>query len=79
MPATRASLLVRLRDPCDETAWREFVTLYGPLKSFRCNELGHLCDNASGMLVPPPKNGGVSNLQGCVSNETSTGMLTTPA
>src|SRR5262245_21035935 len=31
IPPTRASLLVRLRDPRDEAAWREFVELYGPL------------------------------------------------
>jgi RNA polymerase sigma factor (sigma-70 family) len=31
IPATRASLLVRLRDPCDGAAWREFVDLYAPL------------------------------------------------
>jgi RNA polymerase sigma-70 factor (ECF subfamily) len=31
IPPTRASLLVRLRDPHDEAAWREFITLYGPL------------------------------------------------
>jgi RNA polymerase sigma-70 factor (ECF subfamily) len=31
IPATRASLLVRLRDPQDEAAWREFVDLYAPL------------------------------------------------
>jgi RNA polymerase sigma-70 factor (ECF subfamily) len=30
-PATRASLLVRLRNPRDEAAWGEFVDLYGPL------------------------------------------------
>jgi RNA polymerase sigma factor (sigma-70 family) len=30
-PATRASLLVRLRDSQDEGAWREFVDLYAPL------------------------------------------------
>jgi hypothetical protein len=30
VPPTRASLLVRLRDPRDEDAWREFVSLYGP-------------------------------------------------
>ena len=30
-PSTRPSLLVRLRDPRDEAAWDEFVTLYGPL------------------------------------------------
>src|SRR5438132_1655098 len=31
IPSTRASLLVRLRDPRDGAAWREFVDLYGPL------------------------------------------------
>ena len=31
IPPTRASLLVRLRDPQDAEAWREFVALYGPL------------------------------------------------
>jgi RNA polymerase sigma factor (sigma-70 family) len=31
MPPTRASLLLRLRDPLDGAAWREFVDLYAPL------------------------------------------------
>ena len=31
IPPTRPSLLVRLRDPRDEAAWREFVDLYAPL------------------------------------------------
>jgi RNA polymerase sigma-70 factor (ECF subfamily) len=31
IPLTRASLLVRLRDPQDQAAWREFVDLYAPL------------------------------------------------
>jgi RNA polymerase sigma-70 factor (ECF subfamily) len=31
IPPTRASLLVRLRDPRDEAAWTEFGTRYGPL------------------------------------------------
>ncbi len=31
IPPTRASLLLRLRDPRDEAAWKEFVDLYGPL------------------------------------------------
>jgi RNA polymerase sigma factor (sigma-70 family) len=30
-PLTRASLLVRLRDPQDEEAWAQFVDLYAPL------------------------------------------------
>src|SRR5438445_11896637 len=30
-PATRASLLVRLRDPHDKEAWAQFVQLYGPV------------------------------------------------
>jgi RNA polymerase sigma-70 factor (ECF subfamily) len=31
IPPTRASLLVRLRDPQDGAAWREFVDLYVPV------------------------------------------------
>jgi RNA polymerase sigma-70 factor (ECF subfamily) len=31
IPATRASLLLRLRDLGDAAAWTEFITLYGPL------------------------------------------------
>ena len=31
VPATRASLLVRLRDRLDQAAWSEFVRLYAPL------------------------------------------------
>src|SRR3954470_5268261 len=31
IPPTRASLLVRLRDPQDEAAWTEFIDLYGAL------------------------------------------------
>src|ERR1700690_2420598 len=31
IPATRASLLVRLRNPRDGAAWKEFVELYAPL------------------------------------------------
>ncbi len=31
IPPTRASLLVRLRDPQDQAAWTEFIALYGPL------------------------------------------------
>ena len=30
-PGTRASLLVRIRDPGDKDAWRQFVALYAPL------------------------------------------------
>ncbi len=30
-PATRASLLIRLRDPHDADAWRQFVQLYAPV------------------------------------------------
>ncbi|MHC5544480.1 sigma-70 family RNA polymerase sigma factor, partial [Singulisphaera rosea] len=30
-PATRHSLIVKLRDPADTDAWREFVALYEPL------------------------------------------------
>jgi RNA polymerase sigma factor (sigma-70 family) len=31
IPATRASLLLRLRDPNDNDAWGQFVEIYGPL------------------------------------------------
>jgi RNA polymerase sigma-70 factor (ECF subfamily) len=31
IPPTRVSLLVRLRDPRDESAWKQFVELYAPL------------------------------------------------
>jgi RNA polymerase sigma factor (sigma-70 family) len=31
IPPTRASLLLRLRDPRDEEAWAQFVDLYAPL------------------------------------------------
>jgi RNA polymerase sigma factor (sigma-70 family) len=31
IPPTRASLLLRLRDPRNESAWTEFVDLYAPL------------------------------------------------
>lgn len=30
-PVTRASLLIRLRDRSDQSAWNEFVTVYGPV------------------------------------------------
>ncbi len=30
-PATRCSLIVKLRDPADSTAWSEFVAIYEPL------------------------------------------------
>jgi RNA polymerase sigma-70 factor (ECF subfamily) len=30
-PATQHSLIIRLRDPADAAAWREFLTLYEPL------------------------------------------------
>jgi RNA polymerase sigma-70 factor (ECF subfamily) len=31
IPATRASLLLRLRDARNEAAWKEFVALYAPI------------------------------------------------
>src|SRR5947209_7652641 len=31
LPLTRASLLLRLRDPRNETAWRDFMDLYAPV------------------------------------------------
>jgi len=31
IPETRASLLIRVRDPADQAAWHEFVEIYRPL------------------------------------------------
>jgi RNA polymerase sigma-70 factor (ECF subfamily) len=31
LPATRASLLLRIRDPRDKEAWRQFVQIYAPV------------------------------------------------
>ena len=41
LPSTRASLLVRLRDPQDERAWGEFLEIYEPLvyRLARCRGL----------------------------------------
>jgi hypothetical protein len=47
----------------------------GPLWSWRCNEFGHLCQDANGNLVPPAR-GPATNLMGCVSNDTDSGRLT---
>ena len=30
-PETRASLLIRVRDPADQAAWHEFVEIYRPI------------------------------------------------
>src|SRR5271163_357249 len=40
-PTTRASLLLRLRDPQDHEAWVQFVSLYEPLvyRLLRCHGL----------------------------------------
>lgn len=37
---TRPSLLVRLRQPEDSSAWSEFVTIYGPLLAGWCRQRG---------------------------------------
>ena len=47
----------------------------GPLWSWRCNEFGHLCI-INGTLQSPPRATAMSNLQGCISNETATSKLT---
>ena len=39
-PPTRPSLLLRLRDPADDDAWREFVRLYTPLVFGYCRRQG---------------------------------------
>ncbi len=55
----------------------------GPLTTYRCNRFGHLCKDASGTLVQPPltppaagANPPPVDLTDCVSNDTSSGMLT---
>ena len=80
--ATLAVVLITNEDDCsvpddsdlaDPTQVRISDPL-GPLWSYRCNEFGHLC-NIDGKMQPPPR-GPADHLQGCVSNETSTGRLT---
>lgn len=51
-PSTRHSLLVRLRNPQDEVAWREFVSLYEPLvyglarnRGFQDSDARDLCQD----------------------------------
>src|SRR5438552_19010705 len=39
-PGTRPSLLVRIRDPGDREAWRQFVALYAPLIHGLCRRRG---------------------------------------
>jgi RNA polymerase sigma-70 factor, ECF subfamily len=39
-PTTRVSLLVRLRDPADDEAWRTFVDVYAPLVYSYCRRKG---------------------------------------
>ena len=39
-PGTRPSLLVRIRDPQDREAWRQFVALYAPLIHGLCRQRG---------------------------------------
>ncbi len=39
-PGTRPSLLVRIRDPGDREAWRQFVALYAPLIHSLCRQRG---------------------------------------
>lgn len=41
----------------------------GPFTRFRCNEFGHLC-HINGAMTHPPR-GAATDLQGCVSNESS--------
>jgi hypothetical protein len=60
-------------DMVDPTQTTMSSTL-GPLWSWRCNEFGHLCSDGAGNLAPPAR-GPATNLQGCVSNDTS-GKLT---
>jgi len=40
VPATRPSLLLRIRDPQDSSSWQRFVDLYGPLVYRFCRQRG---------------------------------------
>ena len=76
IPPTRPSLLLRLRDPRDEAAWRQFVDLYAPLVYGYARKQGLqdadaadlsqevLCAvaGAVGRLEYDPRAGGVSQL-----------------
>jgi hypothetical protein len=52
----------------------------GPIANYRCNEYGHLCNDSNGnQIMPPlnPPNGATTlDLTNCVSNDTSTGLVT---
>ncbi len=65
IPPTRASLLVRLRDPRDEAAWRQFVDLYAPLvygyarkQGLQDADAADLCQEVLGAVA-----GGVGRLE----------------
>ncbi len=65
IPPTRASLLVRLRDPRDEAAWRQFVNLYAPLvygygrkQGLQDADAADLCQDVLGAVA-----GGVGRLE----------------
>ncbi|HEY4393085.1 MAG TPA: hypothetical protein VGP64_03440 [Polyangia bacterium] len=51
----------------------------GPIANYRCNEYGHLCMNTSGNLIMPPLGSPTRattlDLTACISNDTSTGLL----
>src|SRR5262245_51653629 len=58
IPLTRASLLLRLRDPGDAEAWREFVELYTPLvygyarkQGLQEADASDLCQDVLGAVV----------------------------
>jgi RNA polymerase sigma factor (sigma-70 family) len=58
IPPTRASLLVRLRDPHDHAAWRQFVDLYAPLVyGYACKQglqdadAADLCQDVLGVVA----------------------------
>jgi hypothetical protein len=52
----------------------------GPVANYRCNQFGHLCNNPNGnQIMPPlkPPNGATTlDLTDCISNDTSSGLLT---
>ena len=50
IPPTRASLLVRLRDRRDDSAWTQFIDLYGPLVYHWCRRAGFGSDDSADLV-----------------------------
>ncbi|HEY6477711.1 MAG TPA: hypothetical protein VI456_14110, partial [Polyangia bacterium] len=58
---------------------QNIMNALGPVQNYRCNQFGHLCNDANGnQIMPPlnPPNGATTlDLTDCVSNDTDSGLL----